>query len=345
VARDISQSVALELSPTQQVRLANFRQADPDAYENYLKGLYFWDKFTEAGMRKSIDHLQTSIDREPTYAMPYARLSRAYGILGNFGSLRPDEAYPRQEAVARKALALDDTLDEAHTAVGWSRLFYNRDWRGAQEEFRRAVELNPNSAVAHQGYAAYFLAMGDIDLALAEISRAQKLDPVSLNVKTDIAWILLCARRTDEAIAQLRQVREMDPGFPLAHFYFANAYMQKALFEQAIAEADSAVKLFQADARPRGLLGHAYAVAGRKIEAEQVLAELQKMGRRDYVSPYNIALIYAALGDKDRAFEWLEKAYSDRFWMMSFLKVDPRWDRLRSDARFQDLLRRMAFPS
>lgn len=340
VARAISREIALQLSPKQEARLSNRRQVNPDAHEAYLKGLYFWDKFTQAGMNKSIEYFQQAIDKEPGYAQAYARMARAYGLLGNFSTLRPELAYPRQTEAALRALELDPTLDEAHCALGWSKLFFDRDWAGARQEFQRAVDLNENSATAHQAYAMYFVTMGEFDQAMAEILRAQELDPVSLNIKTDAGSFLFYARRTDESIAKLQEALDMDPNFSIAHLDLSEAYQQKGMFDKAIVESQKAVELFDSSASRIAFLGHAYAVAGKRREAQQMLARLKSLSRERYIPPYQTALVYAGLSQKDEAFDWLEKAFQDRFWMMAFLKVDPRWDVLRSDPRFTDLLRR-----
>lgn len=343
VARAIAKEIALRLNATQQMRLASSRPINPEAHEAYLKGLYFFDKLTEAGMKKSIEYFQQAIDKDPSYAKPYARMARAYGLLGNFSVLRPEHAYPRQSEAARKAVELDGALEEAHCALGWTKVFYDRDWAGARQAFQRAVELSPNSATAHQAYAMYFVAVGQFDAALAEISKAQQLDPVSLNVKADAGWFLLYARRTDESIVQLQQALEMEPNFSIAHGFLAQAYQQKGMFDQAVVESQKALEL-QGNASRMAWLGHAYALAGRKREAREVLAKLEAMSRHRYIPPYHTALIYAGLGQNDEAFDWLEKAYRERFWMMAFLQVDPRLDALRSDPRFAGLLRRMDFP-
>jgi TolB-like protein/Flp pilus assembly protein TadD len=339
VALAISEEIALQLSPKQEARLANPGPLNPEAHEAYLKGLFFWDKFTQAGISKSIESFQQAIDKEPGYARAYARMARAYGLLGNLSTLRPEQAYPRQTEAALKALELDPTLDEAHCALGWSKLFYDRDWSGARQEFQRAVDLSPNSATAHQAYAMYFVSMGEFDQALAEIFRAQELDPVSLNIRTDAGWFLFYARRTDESIAKLNEALEMDPNFTVGHVFLSAAYEQKGMFDKAIVESNKTLELDSSASRI-ALLGHAYAVAGKRREAQQVLVRLKALSRESYIPPYQIALVYAGLGQKDEAFDWLEKTLNDRYWMMAFLKVDPRWDVLRSDPRFTDLLRR-----
>jgi TolB-like protein/Tfp pilus assembly protein PilF len=344
VAAAIANEITVQLSPIQERRLRSTRPVRADAYEAYLKGLFFWNKFTQEGMKKSIDYFQQAIQLDPDYAQPYARMARAYGVLGNFGTLRPEQAYPQQRDAALKALDLDPTMDEAHSALGWTKVFYEHDWAGARSEFQRAVDLNPNSATAHQGFAMYFIAMGQFDQSHNEILRAQELDPVSLNIKADVGWFLYYARRTDESIAQLKDVLEMDPNFSIAHGFLASAYQQKGMYKESIDESKAAIKHFDGSSTRIALLGYSYAVAGKKLEALQVLRRLD-LFRDQYVSPYTRALIYTGLGQRDQAFPNLEKAYQDRNWMMAFLKVDPRLDPLRSDPRFVDLMRRMNFPS
>jgi TolB-like protein/DNA-binding winged helix-turn-helix (wHTH) protein/Tfp pilus assembly protein PilF len=345
VASSISQEIALQLNAADQTQAATIRQIDPEAHEAYLKGLYFFDKFTESGMRTSIEYFRQAIAREPRYAPPYARMARAYGVLGNFSSLRPEDAYPKEKEAAQKALEIDGGFAEARTALGWAMLFYDRDWTGARQEFERAIELSPNLASAHQGYATYFVAMGEFDRAEAEILQAQQLDPVNLNIKGDVGWFRFFARRTDESIVQLKQVVEMDPNFAIAHVFLAYAYQQKGMFDEAVLEEQKAVTLFGGNEYRISSLGEAYARAGRKQEAQEVLARLKKASRDYYISPYNTGLVYLSLGQTDEALNWLEKAYNERFWMMVFLKVDPRWDSVRSHPRFVDIMRRMGFAS
>jgi tetratricopeptide (TPR) repeat protein len=342
IAQAISKEITLPLTPDQQARIASAQQVNPSAWEAYMMGLFFFGKFTVAGMNKSIDYFQQAIDKEPRYARAYSRMARAYGVLGHFGALRPEQAYPQASRAALRALEIDPYLEEAYCQLGWTKLFYDRDWAGAKQNFERAVSLSPNSATAHQAYAGYFISMGDFDDAFTEILKAQELDPVSLNIKTDIGWYLYLARRNDESIAKLNEVIQMDPNFAITHVFLADAYKQKGMFSEAIAEAEKSAELVNPDQSLTriALLGHAYAVAGKTQQAQRVLAKLKTLSRDQYLPPYHVALVYAALGQKDEAFEWLETAFQDRQWMMAFLKVDPRWDTIRSDPRFDKLLKR-----
>ncbi len=343
LASAISREIALQLTPQQKLRLTAAGPVDPDAYEAYLRGLYYFDKLNEPGLQKSIEYFQQAIAKQPEYAPPYSRMARAYGLLGNFSAVRPEMAYPPQRDAALKALELDSGLYEAYCALGWTKLFYDRDWQGARSDFERAVELAPNSALARQAYATYFVIVGEFDRALAEIRRAQQLDPISLHIMSDVGFYLFFARRTDESIAQLQKVLEMDPNFSIAHFCLAQAFAQKRMFDQSIAEFELALKS-SAGTNRLIMLGYAYASAGNARQARQVMARMRALPGEPYVSPYYAALIYSGLGQTDRAFESLEVAYRDRYWLMAFLKADPRLDPLRADPRFADLLRRMAFP-
>jgi TolB-like protein/tetratricopeptide (TPR) repeat protein len=342
---DLTQGVAaeiqLKLTPEQQARLGSSHRTDPEAHEAYLKGLYFWNKITEQGMKEAIAYFQQAINIDPGYAEAYASLGSCYGILGNLTAIAPDKSFPRNKAAAVKALELDYTVSEAHAQLGYASMFYDHDWPRAENEFRRALELNPSNANAHRGLAQYFVSNARFDDALAEIEQARKLDPVSLGINSDQGWFLHFARRPDEAITQLRKTLELDPGFGVAHFTLGNAYELKGEFDQAISEYQTAIALSGNLNGRIGSLGHAYALAGRKNDARQILKRLKERSRNGYVSPYHTALVYIGLDEKEEAFAWLEKAQHDRYWMMAFLKVDPRLDPLRSDPRFQDLLRRV----
>ena len=339
LAQGVVAEIQLKLTPAQQARLASTHTTRPEAHEAYLKGLYFWNKITEEGMREAIDYFQQAVNLDPAYAEAYASLGSCYGILGNLTAIPPNESFPRNKAAALKALELDDTVSEAHAQLGYATMFYDHDWPRAENEFRRALELNSSNANAHRGLAQYFVSNARLDEALAEIERARELDPVSLGINSDQGWFLYFARRPNESIAQLRKTLELDPNFAFAHFALGHAYELKGEFDQAISEYQTAIALSGNLSGRIASLGHAYAMAGRKDDARQILKRLKELSRHRYVSPYHTALMYIALGERDEAFAWLEKAYNDHYWMMAFLKVDPRLDPLRSNLRFQDLLR------
>lgn len=341
LAQEVAAEIQLKLTPAQQTRLASTYTTTAGAHEAYLKGLYFWNKLTERDMRQAIGYFQQAINLDPAYAEAYASLGSCYGMLGNLTAVPPNESLPPEKAAALKALEIDDTVSEAHAQLGFATMFYDHDWPRAEKEFRRAIELNPSNAHAHVGLAQYFVSNARFEDGLGEIERARELDPVSLGINFDQGWFLHFARRGDEAIARLLKTLEMDVNFAPAHLGLGNAYELKGEYDRAIAEYQTAIALSGQVTSWVGSLGHAYAMAGRKNEARQILKRLEELSRHGYVSPYHTALIYIGLGEKDKALEWLEKSYDDHYWMTAFLKVDPRLDPLRPDPRFQDLLRRV----
>jgi tetratricopeptide (TPR) repeat protein len=292
-------------------------------------------------MEKSIDFLQQAINADPRYALAYAGLADSYCGLASYGVLRPEEAFPNAEKAAKKGLEIDDTLAEAHTALGFIQSCYHRDWPTAEREFRRALELNPNYATAHLWHGEHLANLGQAEAAVAEFKRARELDPLSLTVNAALGRGLRDAHHFDEAIEQCRKTLELEPNFAQAHWCLGLGYLGKARYDEAILEFRKAKALGEA---PLALwsLAYAYGVAGKKAEARKVLREFGQQSRDTYVSPYFMAGIYAGLGEKDRAFEWLDRAYEDGDFMQ--LKLDPFLDSLRSDPRFHELLRRMNLP-
>lgn len=343
VARAIAKEIQINVSPQEQVRLTRARRVDPDAYEAYLKGRYHWNKRTEVGYRKSLDYFQLAIEKDPSYALAYAGMADAYNLLGRY-SVAPKEGFPLAKTAAKKALEIDETLAEAHTSLAFAQQRYDWDWSGAEKEFKRAIELNPGYATGHHWYALYFSPLGRHEEAIAEIERARELDPLSLIINTNVAWVYWLARQYDRAIGQFRKTVEMDPSFGLAHERLGLAYEQKGMYEEATAAFRKAMALLGDNTEVVAALGHALGVAGRRDDAQKVLVELQRLSTRKYVSSYDVAVVYLGLGDKGQALTWLEKACQERAGGLLYAKVDPRLDPLRSDPRFQDLLRRMNFP-
>ena len=341
VARQIAREVKVKLTPQEQARLTSAHAVTPQAHEAYLKGRYLFNRRTDQGMEKSIDFFQQAVDAEPGYALAYAGLADSYCVLAGYGVLRPGEAFPKAEKAAQKALEIDNTLAEAHTALGYVQSCYYRDWQAAEREFRRALELNPNYATAHLWHGDHLATLGQAEAAIAEFRRARELDPISLTVNAALGRVLRDGRHFDEAIEQCRKTLELEPNFPQAHWCLGLGYLGKARYEEAILEFQKARALGEV---PLGLwsLAYAYGVAGRKVEAREVLREFRQQSQDGYVSPYFMAEIYAGLGEKNQAFEWLEKAYNEGDFMQ--LKLDPFLDSLRSDPRFRDLLRRMNLP-
>ncbi|MFY9531170.1 MAG: protein kinase [Candidatus Acidiferrales bacterium] len=346
VARAIANGIQITLTPQDQARLAHVRTVDPEAYQLYLKGRFYWNKRTETNLKKGIEYFHQAIDLDPTYALAYAGIADCYSLLGwdLFGVMPPREALPIAKAAARKALEIDDSLAEAHSSLAWTKLAFDWDWCGAVSEFKRAIELNPGYAVTHHWYAECLAGMGQYSEALAEIKQARELDPLSLIISSVAGWILYFDRQDDQAIAQFRRTLELDPNFWVVHWTLGRAYEQKAMFAEAIAEIQKAIDLSEGSPLSLAALGHANAVSGQRAEALKVLDELTELSKRRYISPYGIAAIHAGLGEKDEAFMWLEKAYEERSGWLIWLRAEPISDPLRSDPRFQDLLHRIGLP-
>jgi serine/threonine-protein kinase len=344
VTRAIAGEVKAVLTPQEQTRLASARPVNPEAHEAYLKGRYSWNLRTEEGLKKGIEYFQQAIEKDPGHALAYAGLADSYDALAYWNLMAPKEAFPRAKAAALKALEMDETLAEAHASLGEARFKYDWDWVGAEKEYKRAIELNPGYATAHGWYAGYLSGMGRHDKAIAEAKRAQELDPLSLSINAGEGWAFFCARRYDEAIAQCRRTLELNVGFYPTHLYLGFAYEQKKLFEQAIAEYQEAIGLGRGKPLLAPYLARGFAAAGKRTEALTIISQMAELSKRRYVSPYGMAQIYAALSDPGRAFQWLDKACQERDTWLVWLKVEPGFDSLHSDPRFQDLLRRMNFP-
>lgn len=342
LSEQVTQALKLKLTRQEKERLATHYTEDTEAYQAYVKGRYFWNKRTREGLTRGIAYFQQAIERDFGYALAYAGLADCYNLLGFYGFLSPMETYPKAKAAALEALEMDDALAEAHNSLAWAKLHFDFDWSGTEREFKQAHQLNPGYATAHHWYTAYLSAMGRLEEAIAEMKRAQMLDPLSLIINTALGQTFYFARQYDLAMEQLSKTLEMDPNFVHAHILLGKVYVQRGMYEKAIAEFQKAINL-EGEESPysRGLLGYAYAVMGNKDGAVKILKELKALSKRRYVPSYNIAEIKAGLGWNDQAFKWLEKAYEQRDGAMVWLKVEPALDSLRSDPRFRHLLRRM----
>lgn len=344
IAREVTEKLRLRLAGVEEKRLTAHVTENAEAYQLYLKGRYYWNKRTPDGIQKAIESFQQAIEKDPSYALAYAGLADCYHVPAN--PLPPRERMPLAKAAALKALQLDDTLVEAHTTLARVLFVYDWDWPAAEKEFKRAIELNPRYAPAHQWYGGYLSAIGRFREADAEKKQALDLEPLSLIVNFEVGLALYSSRNYDQAIDQFQKTLELDANFPPPHTFLAAAYEQKGMFEEAITAFQRAMSVTQSPAKALAMagLGHVYAVSGRKTEARKILAELQRLSEHSYVQATDVALVYAGLGDKDKAFAWLNKAYEEHSFALSNLKVEPRFDPLRSDPRFTDLLRRMGLP-
>jgi serine/threonine protein kinase/Tfp pilus assembly protein PilF len=346
IASEISQTLKVKLTGEEKKRLAKRYTYDPEAYQLYLKGRFWWNKRVPEALAKSIPYFQQAIEKDPSYALAYSGLADAYSILATTSVVDPLAVFPKAKAAALKALEIDDGLAEAHTSLTMVKIYWDWDWDAVEREADRANRLNPNYPTIHQWVSIYWCARSRFEKALGEIRRAQELDPLSLIISTHAGWVLYFARRYDEAIQQYRKTLEMEPTFVMARFLLGAAYMQKRMYDEAIANIRQAIEMTKRRSTEMiGSLGNAYALAGRRAEAGKVLEELLAISPTCYVSPYDIATVYISLGDKDRGFEWLEKAYQGRAQWMVGLRADPRLDPIRSDPRFRDFLRRLKLDS
>jgi serine/threonine-protein kinase len=341
IAKTIADSLNANLTRSERQAIAVRPTANPEAYELYLKGRFFWNKRTGADLRKAIDYFNQAIAKDPNYALAYAGLADCYDLLCEYSDLSPKESYPTAKAAAIKALELDDTLGEAHTSLAYSLVNYDWDWRSAEREYQRAIQLNPNYATAHQWYAECLSMLGRHIEAIAEIKRAQQLDPLSLIINQGVGGKYLYARRYDEAMAQFNRTVELYPHFPPTHQRLAWCYTQKRMYDEAIAEMQKAVELSGNSTQMIAALGYAYAAAGRRERAQGIIAELERRSKESYVDNYFVATIFAALGEKDEAFALLNKAGAEHSYWMPWLNIDFQLDNLRSDSRFDALVQRV----
>jgi len=344
VARAIADQIRINLNPQEQAALKNVKVVNPQAYESFLKGRYFWNKRTADGLKVALAYFNQAIDEDPKYAQAYSGLADTYSLLGDwqYAVMTPKEALPKAKAAATKALELDSALGEAHNSLAFCLDGFDWDFDSAGKEFRRAIELNPGYATAHHWYAWHLSLLGQYDDAIAEMRKAESLDPLSLIINADLAELLVLAHSYEEAIRQSRKTIEMDPNFALAHNQLAQAYLQKHMNDEAVAELQEAAQLSGESPTVMANLGRAYAASGKRSEAIKLLSALKKRSNSIYSHGSEIAVIYAALGDTDQAMNWLEKGFEERFNPGVLLR--PGFDPLRSDPRFQDLLRRIGLP-
>jgi TolB-like protein/DNA-binding winged helix-turn-helix (wHTH) protein/Flp pilus assembly protein TadD len=344
VARAIADQIRINLNPQEQAALKSVRAVNPEAYESYLKGRYFWNKRTAEGLKVAVTYFNQAIEDDPKYAQAYSGLSDSYSLLGDwqYAVMTPKEALPKAKAAAIKALELDSALGEAHNSLAFCLDAFDWDLESAGKEFRRAIELNPGYATAHHWYAWHLSLLGQYNEAIIEMKKAENLDPLSLIINADLAELLNIAHSYDESIRQSRKTIEMDPNFGLAHNQLGQAYLQKHMPEEAVPELQKAVQLSAGSPTCIANLARAYVASGKRNEAVKLLNELKKRSSPAYSDASEIATIYASLGDTDQAMNWLEKAYDERF--NPGVLIRPGFDPLRSDPRFKDLLRRIGLP-
>jgi len=346
VSSAIVDEIRINLSSEDKERLAKNPSVSPEAYEDYLKGRYYWNKRSGEGFAKAIGYFEESTRKNPQYALAYAGLADCYGIIGAtiYGTVPAAEAAPKAKAAAIRALEIDPSLAEAETSLATAKFNYDWDWAGAADGFRRAIQMDPRYATAYQRYSLYSIAMGRFDDSFEQIKKARDLDPLSISINSSYGWRLYLARQYDRSIAQLRDTLEMDPSYEWAHLILGQAYEQKRELQLAVTELRKALELSHNSPLMISALAHAYAISGNAGEARRLLAELLAPSQHQYVSPFYIAIVYTGLAQNDSAIDWLDKAFADRSNGLVFLQVEPELDPLRSNARFLALKQKLKFP-
>jgi len=328
VAQAIAREINVNIAPGTEKKLTAPQQVNPEAYQSYLKGRYFWNQLTEEGLKRSIEYFQKAVTQDSHFALPYVGISNAYILLGNWGIISDNEGYSKAKEAAEKALQIDSSLGEAYGALAFTKYRLDWDWQGADEDFKKAVALNPNNSETHLWYALYLRSEGRFAEAIAEAKAGRQLDPLSPIINMTVGSTYYWAHEYDTSITELLKTLELAPTFRLAHSYLARTYLQKGLLEKARVESTAAGE--DNDVFILAVSGHG------KQALNQVLGEP--------TDPYVVAVIYAILHDREQAFRWLERAYQQRSKSVLDIKVDPFFDSLHGDPRFADLLRRIGLP-
>ncbi|MFN2579309.1 MAG: protein kinase, partial [Pyrinomonadaceae bacterium] len=340
IAKEISEKLRARLTNEEKSRVTKRYTDNPEAYQLYLKGRYYWSKRTRDGYEKATEQFEQAIQKDPNYALAYAGVADCYNVLPSYGILSPREAFPKARTAVTRALEIDGKLAEAHTSLAYLKGWFDWDLAGAESEYRRAIELNPNYTTAHQWLALQLAQMGRMQESVQEIKLAQDLDPLSLIVNINAGWIFYQARQYDQAIEQDRKSLDLDPNFARGHWAISEPLEQQKKYDEAIAELQKARQL---DETPimLALLAHVYAMTRKQNEARKIVGELIEQSKRMYVDPFFLAEIYVALGDRERAFQALEDAYQQRSSWMVWLNVEPKFDPVRNDPRFKEMQRRV----
>jgi serine/threonine protein kinase/Tfp pilus assembly protein PilF len=342
ISKEISDKLRLKLSGAQKKQLTKRYTENTRAYQHYLKGRFYWNKRTAEGLMKGIEYFKQAIEIDPGYALAFAGLADSYNILASYSALAPREAFPRAKNAATRALELDDKLAEAHTSMAFVKFGYDWDWPGAEREFKQAIQLNPGYSYSHNFYAVLLAALGRFEEAFSQTKYAYELDPLSLPINTNLGWLLYLGRRYEDAILQYQKTIDLDDGFALAHRRLAQTYQQVQRYSDAAAEFRKAWALSgDDDVELLTARGHFYATVGDIAKVQEILKQLEEFAKSRYVPSYLIARIYLGLGERDRAFELLEKALDERYGYLAYLNVEPMFDIVKDDPRFSDLAHRV----
>jgi TolB-like protein len=345
VAGAIADEIRITLTPRERERLASARTIEPEAYEDYLRGRFYWNKRTPEGLKKSLEYYRSSLERDPSYALAHAGLAECYNMMAYWGVLSPQETYPFARSGAKAAVEIDESSAEAHTALAWTLFTYEWNWPEAKKELEGAVRLNPGYATARQWLSHFWIYQGKKSESLDCVKYTLELDPLSLVMNSNAAFMYFFARDFDAAIEQARKTIELDPHFAPPYLCLGKALEQKALFPEAIQAFDSGLVHSERGPFILAALGHAYAVSGNRSAALANLRELEELSLRRYVSPYYFAILSAGLGEAENSLTWLERALKDRSAWLTWLKVDPRLDALHEQPRFQALLCKIGLSS
>jgi DNA-binding winged helix-turn-helix (wHTH) protein/TolB-like protein len=341
ISERVAEALTLRMSGEERKLLHRRHTDNTEAYQAYLRGRFYWSKWSAAALGKAIENFKQALEKDPGYAMAYSGLADSYHLLGYLGAMPPREAYPKGEEAALKALQIDETLSEAHLSLAKTRLFYGWDWPGTEREIKRAIDLDPNYADAHGFYGAYLTAMGRFDEALRERKRAQEFDPLSPLANMSVGWVYFYWRRYDQAIEWYKKALDLDPGFATAGISLAESYEMSGMIEEAFEQHLKTKTLSGAGPEAIAALRQAYAASGIKGYWQKELELAGEQMKQGSARPLRIARLYAKVGDKDRAFEWMERAYADRTSEIVFIKVNPIYESLHGDPRFSDLMRRV----
>jgi Tfp pilus assembly protein PilF len=342
VARSIAEQIEVSLTPEDRARLASTHPVDPEAYENYLKGRYYFNQRTADALNKSIASFQQAIAKDSDYALAYSGLADAYAMLAFRGGFPPKDALSPAKTAALKAIELDDTLAEPHASLAFIAETHEWDWTTAEREYKRALELNPGDARTHNWYAGYLTYVGRFEDGISEAKRARELDPLSLPINNALAGRLLAGSHYDEALRQVQETLELDAHFAPAHQTLAWVYLHSGKKQEAIREFQNALQLSGTEDTDLELdLGFAYAVTGKQDEARRILAKLEKLHEQGVVPSGSVAILHGALGESNEAFAWLEKAYEERDPQLTYIKAGRRFEPLRKDPRFGQFVHRV----
>jgi len=341
ISLTIVDSLKLKMLKGEKEKILKRHTEDPEAYELYLKGLYFWRRRYERGLQKSLQYFQMAAEKDPGYALPYVGIADAYGILGVYGFMSPNQAYPRARTAANKALEIDPELGEVYASLGWIAMWYDRDWTASESYFLKAIRMKPDYPEAHLWYGNLLVATGRADDSIREMRKGKELEPLEPAPPTHVGWALYFARRFDESIEELRNIVASDPEFSLPYMWLSGNFVAKKMWGEAIAASQKFVELSGESVIGLSLLGAAYGCAGMKDEALKILERLEGLPKDRYVGPFFRAMVWTGLGEKNKALDNLEKAYEGRDSAMAYLKVWPIFDSLRSEPRFQALLKKM----